>query len=78
MPAVAMPDGRLAPASEVVMRDFNPVGAQWVSIAVPEQMSVRRVEVLRSGQDAPFERVNGRIEFTIPQVKACEVAAITG
>ncbi|HUB52173.1 MAG TPA: alpha-amylase family protein [Terracidiphilus sp.] len=59
-----------------LMREFNPIGVQRVSFAVPEGKNVSRVQLLRSGEEAAFERVSGRIEFTIPLVRAYEVAAI--
>ena len=59
-----------------LMREFNPIGAQKVSFALPEGRTVSRVQLLRSGGDVPFRLAGTRIEFTIPGVKAYEVAAI--
>jgi hypothetical protein len=57
-------------------RDFYPIGAQSVSFAVPAEVKVTRVQLLKPGTDVPFKRVNNRIEFTIPSVTEYEVAAI--
>jgi hypothetical protein len=59
-----------------LMREFNPIGEQKVSFAVPEGTAAKRVELLRSGWNLHFEQVKGRVEFTIPEIKAYEVAAI--
>lgn len=59
-----------------LMREFNPIGEQKVSFTLPEGRTVKRVQMLRSGQEAPFKHVGNRVEFTILEVKAYEVAAI--
>jgi len=59
-----------------LMREFNAIDAQKVSFALPEGKTVSRVQMLRSGQDVPFKIADDRVEFTIPGVKAYEVAAI--
>ena len=59
-----------------LIREFYPIGAQTVSFAVPEGRTVSRVQLLKSGADAPFRRVDGRIVFTIPGITDYEVAAL--
>jgi hypothetical protein len=59
-----------------LMREFNPIGEQKVSFAMPQGRTVKRVQMLRSGQDVPFKLAINRVEFTIPGVEAYEVAAI--
>jgi hypothetical protein len=59
-----------------LIREFYPIGAQAVSFAIPDGRKVSRVQLLKSGADIPFKRVNGRIEFTIPSIAEYEVAVI--
>ena len=58
------------------IRDYYPIGAQQVSMALPAGRNVARVELLRGGQDIPFRNAGGRVEFTIPSVLDYEVAAL--
>jgi hypothetical protein len=58
------------------IRDFYPIGAQKVSMNLPEGKKVTRVELLRSETRIPFVQSAGKIEFTVPRVSDYEVAAI--
>jgi hypothetical protein len=58
------------------MRNFFPIGAQKVSMKLPQGTRVKRVELLRAEVDIPFRATGGNIEFTIPKVVDYEVAAI--
>ena len=58
------------------IREFYPIGPQAVRFEIPEGRTVSRVQLLKSGTDIPFKRVEGGIEFTIPRVTEYEVAAI--
>jgi hypothetical protein len=58
------------------IRDFYPIGAQSVTMKLPQGARVRRVELLRAESDIPFRAANGTVEFTIPKVVDYEVAAL--
>ncbi len=58
------------------IRDFHPVGPQKIALRLPPGRRVTRVELLRAGEDAPFQVTNGVIEFTVPKVVDYEVAAM--
>jgi len=58
------------------LREFYPIGAQKVRMALPKRRKVTRVELLRAERDVPFVGGAGMIEFTIPRVEDYEVAAI--
>ena len=58
------------------LRNFYPIGAQKVSMKLPQGARVRRVELLRAETDIPFRVSNGSVEFTIPKVVDYEVAAL--
>jgi hypothetical protein len=58
------------------IREYFPIGEQRVSMGIPAGRTISRVELLRSGQDVPFKIVDGRIEFTIPDVIDYEIAAM--
>ena len=58
------------------IREYYPIGEQRVSMAIPSDKTVSRVELLRGGKDVPFKIVNGKIEFTIPSVLDYEIAAM--
>ena len=58
------------------IRNFYPIGAQKVRMALPAGRRVTRVELLRAGTDIPFRVATGTIEFIIPKVLDYEVAAI--
>jgi hypothetical protein len=59
-----------------LIREFYPIGAQQVSFEVPAGRAVSRVQLLKSGENVPFQRRDSRIEFTIPSVTEYEVAAL--
>jgi len=58
------------------VRKFYPVGPQKVSLRVPEETGIKAVKLLRAEVEIPFLRVNGRIEFEIPEIVDYEVAAL--
>jgi hypothetical protein len=58
------------------IRDFYPIGAQSVTMKLPQGARVRRVELLRAESDIPFRAADGTVEFTIPKVVDYEVAAL--
>jgi len=58
------------------IRNFYPIGPQKVSLRLPAGRQVTRVELLRAGNDIPFQAGASAIEFTIPQVLDYEVAAM--
>jgi hypothetical protein len=58
------------------LRNFYPIGAQKVRMALPKGRKVTRVELLRAEQQIPFTGGTGSIEFTIPRVVDYEVAAL--
>jgi hypothetical protein len=58
------------------IRNFYPIGPQKVTMRLPAGRQVTRVELLRAGNDIPFQAAAGAIEFTIPQVLDYEVAAM--
>ena len=55
----------------------NPLGAQRVMMKLPEGVSVKTVELLRSGQKPTFAFRNQVLQFTLPSLGGYEVAAIT-
>jgi hypothetical protein len=58
------------------LRNFYPIGAQKVKIALPKGRRVTRVELLRAERQIPFAGGTGTVEFTIPRVEDYEVAAM--
>ena len=58
------------------IRNFYPVGAQKVKMALPPGRQVTRIELLRAEKDIPFTGGSGTIEFTIPGILDYEVAAL--
>ena len=58
------------------IRQFYPIGAQKVRLALPAGHRVTRVELLRAGRDIPFTQRTGTVEFTIPGVLDYEVAGL--
>jgi Uncharacterised BCR, COG1649./Beta-galactosidase trimerisation domain. len=58
------------------MRKSYPIGEQKVTMRVPAEAKVTRVELLRAGRDIPFHHAGETIEFAIPRVDDYEVAAI--
>jgi hypothetical protein len=55
----------------------NPVGPQRVTMKLPSGVSVKTVELLRSGQKPAFTFRNQMLQFTVPSLGDYEVAAIT-
>ena len=58
------------------IRQFYPIGAQKVRMALPGGRRVTRVELLRAEVTVPFQQRAGAIEFTIPRIIDYEVAAL--
>jgi hypothetical protein len=58
------------------IRSFYPIGPQKVRMSPPQGRRVRRVELLRTEKDVPFNVRGGFIEFTVPSVADYEVAAM--
>ena len=59
------------------VRSFYPIGEQKITMELPADRRVTRVELLRAGTAVPFRASDGRIEFTIPRVVDYEVAALS-
>jgi hypothetical protein len=59
------------------VRGFYPIGEQKVTMKLPADRRVTRVELLRAGTAIPFRASGGSIEFTIPRVMDYEVAALS-
>jgi hypothetical protein len=59
------------------LRSVNPLPPQKVTIRLPSGTGVKSVELLRAGQNPPFEFRNQMLQFTIPSLQDYEVAAIT-
>jgi hypothetical protein len=55
----------------------SPVGPQRVTMKLPAGVSVKAVELLRSGQKPAFAFRNQVLQFTVPSLGDYEVAAIT-
>lgn len=58
------------------IREFYPIGAQQVRMALPPNRRVTRVELLKAETNIPFRVADGAVTFTIPRVVDYEVAAI--
>lgn len=59
------------------LQSTQPIGAQRVTMTLPEGVSVRSVDLLKSGVHAPHRMDGQTLRFTIPTVEDYEVAAIT-
>lgn len=59
------------------VQSASPVGPQRVSMKLPSGVSVRSVELLRSGQRPAFAFRGQVLQFTVPEVAEYEVATIT-
>jgi hypothetical protein len=57
-------------------REAIPIGAQTVSVQVPQGKTVRGVKLLVSGVTARYTQSNGRVNLTVPTVVDNEVVAI--
>ncbi|HZQ44261.1 MAG TPA: alpha-amylase family protein [Acidobacteriaceae bacterium] len=55
----------------------NPVGPQRITMKLPGGADVKAVELLRSGQKPAVAFRDQLLQFTVPSVGECEVAAIT-
>jgi hypothetical protein len=53
-----------------------PLGAQKVKMTLPSGFTANRVQLLAAGTQAPMTASGNSIEFTVPQVRDYEVAAI--
>jgi hypothetical protein len=58
------------------IREFYPIGEQRVTMTIPPDRHVSRVELLRAGKDVPFRQSQGKVEFVIPSVLDYEIAAM--
>lgn len=58
------------------IRGFFPIGAQKVRMRLPSGRGVTRVELLRAETPIEFRQTGEMVEFTIPKVVDCEVAAL--
>ena len=59
------------------LQSENPLGAQRVTMKLPSGVSVKTVELLRSGQKPAFAFRNQVLQFTVPSLADYEIAAIT-
>ena len=59
------------------MQAIDPIGPQTVSMTLPTGVTVKFVELLRTGRTVPFRAAGQFLTFTIPRVEDYEVAAIT-
>lgn len=59
------------------VRAIHPLGPQVVTMALPDGLRVRNVDLLRAGQLVPFKIEGRTLRFTVPRVDDYEVAAIT-
>jgi hypothetical protein len=59
------------------MRSESPLGPQRVTLKLPSGVSVKTVELLRSGHKPAFAVRNQVLQFTVPSLGDYEVAAIT-
>jgi len=57
-------------------REFIPIGAQELSIRLPDGETARRVRLLVGGQTLPFTRAGERVTVTVPTIVDHEVVAI--
>ena len=54
----------------------NHVGAQRVSIAVPQGKTVKGVKLLIGGQTPSFTQTAGRVNLSVPSIVVNEVVAL--
>jgi len=59
------------------LHSVDPLGPQRVTMKLPSGVSVKTVELLRSGQKPAFAFRDQVLQFTVPSVGEYEVAAIT-
>lgn len=59
------------------MQSTYPLGPQTVSLKLPKNVTVRSIELLRTGRILPLHLENEVLQFTIPHFDDYEVAAIT-
>jgi hypothetical protein len=57
-------------------REPVPIGAQRVSVAVPQETPVKSVKLLIGGQTVQFTQAAGRVNLTVPSISFNEVVAI--
>ena len=58
------------------IREYSPIGAQQVSMELPEGTKVAQVDLLRAGQKVHHRQTGRAVEFTVPGVRDFEVAAL--
>jgi hypothetical protein len=59
------------------MQSVYPLGAQTVSLKLPQGLRAKAVELLCAGQGLPFSTENEMLRFVVPRVEDYEVAAIS-
>ena len=59
------------------LRSVNPLGPQKVTLRLPSGITVKSVELLKSGESPAFDFRNQLLQFTVPSLEDYEVAAIT-
>ena len=58
-------------------RETHPLGAQRVSVELPEGTKVRKVQALRADTELKHKVSGQTLEFVVPGVRDYEVAAVT-
>ncbi|HWI90702.1 MAG TPA: alpha-amylase family protein [Flavisolibacter sp.] len=58
------------------LRKYYRIGEQKVSMELPLNSRITKVELLRKGTLVPFKQAGNTIEFTIPSIEDFEVAAL--
>jgi hypothetical protein len=62
--------------SRASLRNYYKIGEQKVSMDLPTNVRIGRVELLRKTGSIPFKQTGNMIEFTIPSIEDFEVAAL--
>jgi hypothetical protein len=57
-------------------RELIPVGAQRVTVRLPEGVKARRVRLLVAGDEIPLAQDGPRLRVTVPSVQDMEVVAV--
>jgi hypothetical protein len=58
------------------IRRFDPTGPQSVTVNLPEEAEIDRIELLRADKRVPYRQKKRSIEFEIPAIEDYEVAAL--
>ena len=59
------------------LQSIEPLGAQQVTMKLPEGLRIKTVELLKAGQTIPHRVDEQLLQFTVPQLEDYEVAAVT-